>query len=111
MRTAPLDDASRVRLGVKAHGDPRLRTEMTELTLDLDATQEHTYAAAWDRGGVRFSVDGVLVHAVDQRIEYGLQLMVDLFEFPVGDARPASEYPKSARVSRVRGYAPAAAPA
>ena len=96
---------SRVRLGVKAHHDPRLRTEMTELTLDIDATREHAYAAAWDSRRVRFYVDDVLVHTVEQGIDYELQLMVDLFEFPEQETRPASSYPKSARVARVRGYA------
>jgi Glycosyl hydrolases family 16 len=97
--------ASRVRLGVKAHHDPRLRTEMTDLVLDIDATQEHTYAAAWDAASVRFYVDDALVHSSDQGVDYELQLMVDLFEFPDQDARPAAHYPKSARVRRIRGYA------
>src|SRR5215218_2027527 len=34
---------SRVRLGVKAHHDPRMRTEMIDLVLDIDARHEHTY--------------------------------------------------------------------
>lgn len=97
-------ERSRVRLGVKAHHDPRLRTEMTDLVLDVDATDEHTYAAAWDSRRVRFYVDDVLVHTVEQGLDYELQLMVDLFEFPAQDVRPRSEYPKSARVTRVRGY-------
>jgi len=49
-------------------------------------------------------VDDVLVHTVDQGVDHELQLMLDLFEFPEHDARPASDYPKSARVTRVRGY-------
>ncbi len=97
---------SQVRLGVKAHGDPRLRTEMTDLSLGIDATQEHTYAAAWDSRRVLFYVDDVLVHRVEQGLGYPLQLMVDLFEQPADDARDAEDYPKSARVTRVRGYAP-----
>lgn len=97
--------SSRVRLGVKAHHDPRLRTEMIDLDLALDATQEHTYAAAWDSRRVRFYVDDHLVHSVAQGLDYELQLMVDLFEFPVKDARPSSEYPKSARIQHIRGCA------
>ena len=99
-------DASQVRLGVKAHHDPRLRTEMVDLVLPLDATQEHTYAAAWGPDGVRFFVDDVLVHRVDQVLDYPLQLMVDLFEFPESDDRDPSLYPRTARVTRVRGYGP-----
>lgn len=99
-------EASRVRLGVKAHHDPHLRTEMVDLVLALDATQAHGYAAEWDAAGVRFYVDDLLVHTVEQVLDYPLQLMVDLFEFPADGARDPADYPKSARVEAVRGYAP-----
>jgi hypothetical protein len=95
---------SQVRLGVKAHSDPRLRTEMVDLLLDLDATEEHTYAAEWDAARVRFFVDDLEVHTVDQGTDYPLQLMVDLFELPAGDERDRSSYPKTASVRWVRGY-------
>jgi len=94
---------SQVRLGVKAHDDPRLRTDMVDLLLDIDATDEHTYAASWDSAGVGFYVDDVLAHRVQQRLDYPLQLMVDLFEFPEGGDRRDADYPKSALVRRVRG--------
>jgi hypothetical protein len=97
-------ERSRLRLGVKAHHDPRLRTEVVDLELDLDATEEHSYTADWDGRGVRFFVDEVPVHAVEQSISYPLQLMVDLFEFPTGDERDPADYPKSALVRSVRGY-------
>ncbi len=97
-------ERSQVRLGVKAHHDPRLRTEMTDLMLDLDATEEHAYAAEWDAQGVRFYVDDLLVHTVEQVLSYPLQLMVDLFEFPADDERDVADYPKSAHVRSVRGY-------
>jgi hypothetical protein len=95
---------SQVRLGVKAHHDPRLRTEMLDLTLDIDATEEHDYAAEWDEHGVRFYVDDQRVHTTHQTIDYPLQLMVDLFEFPVAEARDVADYPKSAEVRFVRGW-------
>jgi hypothetical protein len=97
-------DRSQVRLGVKAHDDPRLRTEMTDILLDLDATDEHSYAALWDERNVGFYVDDRLVHTVEQGLNYPLQLMVDLFEFPASDERRPGDYPKSARVTQVRGY-------
>lgn len=97
-------ERSQVRLGVKAHHDPRLRTEMIDLMLDLDATEEHAYAAEWDDRRVRFYVDDVLVHTVEQGMGYPLQLMVDLFEFPADDQRDVADYPKSAQVRAVRGY-------
>ena len=95
---------SQVRLGVKAHHDPRLRTEMIDLVLDLDATEEHAYAAEWDAHRVRFYVDDLLVHTVEQSTSYPLQLMLDLFEFPAGDERDVADYPKSALLRAVRGY-------
>ena len=67
-----------VRIGVKAHDDLRLREDMEEVTLDLDATDWHTYAVAWD----------------------------DLFEVPEGPERDAAGYPKTAEVRAVRGYRP-----
>ena len=95
---------SQVRLGIKAHHDPRLRTDVVDLLLDLDATQEHTYAAEWDAQRTRFYVDDVLVHTIDQGLGYPLQLMIDLFEFPTSDERDPANYPKSAHVRSVRGY-------
>lgn len=95
---------SQVRLGIKAHHDPRLQDDVTDLSLDLDATEEHTYAVAWDAGQTRFFVDDHLVHTVEQGIDYPLQLMIDLFEFPASDERDPADYPKTARVRAVRGY-------
>ncbi len=98
------NDRSQVRLGIKAHHDPRLRTEMMDLVLDLDATQEHAYAAARDEHRLGFLVDDVEVHRVEQGTAYPLQLMVDLFELPVGEQRDPADYPKAAYVRSVRGW-------
>src|SRR3954451_18596456 len=95
---------STVRLGIKAHHDPRLRTDMVDLVLDLDTTTEHVYAAEWNNRTVRFYVDERHVHTVEQSLTYPLQLMVDLFEFPIDDKRERVDYPKSAQVRGVRGY-------
>jgi glycosyl hydrolase family 16 len=99
---------SHVRVGVKAHHDPRLRTDMEELALDLDATDWHTYSAEWTPERVRFFIDDRLVRSVHQRIAYPLQLMVDLFEFPVTADRDPASYPKLAEVKAVRGHRTAA---
>ena len=53
---------------------------------------------------VRFFVDDQLVRAAYQRIDYPLQLMVDLFEFPAGADRDTAAYPKIGEVKAVRGY-------
>jgi glycosyl hydrolase family 16 len=98
---------SQVRLGVKAHHDPRLHDDVVDVMLELDATEEHTYAAEWNAQRARFFVDDRLVRTVDQGLDYPLQLMIDLFEFPTGAHRDPADYPKSARVRAVRGYRPA----
>jgi hypothetical protein len=97
-------ESSQVRLGLKAHHDPHLRTQMVDLALDLDATEQHSYAAAWDEERVDFYVDETLVHSVVPGLGYPLQLMVDLFEFPTTEERDDADYPKSAQVVSVRGY-------
>jgi hypothetical protein len=95
---------SGVRIGVKAHNDPRLRDDMEELALDLDATAWHNYAAEWTPERIRFFVDDRLVRTVNQRIAYPLQLMVDLFEFRDATDRNPAAYPKLGEVNAVRGY-------
>jgi hypothetical protein len=98
-------ERSLVRLGVKAHGDPRLAWEVEDVPLDIDATDWHAYAAEWTPERIRFFVDDHLVRTVEQRIDYPLQLMVDLFEFPEGTERDPAAYPKTADVRAVRGWA------
>jgi hypothetical protein len=97
-------DRSAARIGVKAHGDPRLSWDMEEVELGLDATEWHTYSAEWTPARIRFYVDDELVRTVEQRIDYPLQLMLDLFEFPEGPERDPAAYPKVAEVRAVRGY-------
>jgi hypothetical protein len=95
---------SGVRMGVKAHNDPHLHDDMEEIALNLDATDWHTYSAEWTPDRVRYFVDDRLVRAVHERIDYPLQLMVDLFEFPEGTDRDRAAYPKLGEVKAVRGY-------
>jgi hypothetical protein len=77
---------------------------MEEVELPIDATGWHAYAAEWTPEAIRFLVDGELVRTVAQRIDYPMQLMVDLFEFPEDAARDPSAYPKIAECRAVRGY-------
>jgi hypothetical protein len=95
---------SSVRIGVKGHNDPRLRDDMQDVAPDLDATAWHTYGAEWTAERVRFFVDDHLVRSVPQGIDYPLQVMVDLFEFPEGVERDRAAYPKVGDVKAVRGY-------
>jgi len=101
-------ERSGVRIGVKAHADPRLFWDMEEVALELDATDWHSYAAEWTPERIRFFVDDQPVRTVHQRMDYPLQLMVDLFEFPAGPDRDPVAYPKLGEVRAVRGYRPAA---
>ena len=95
-----------VRLGVKAHHDPRLTTDMVDLRLDLDATEEHRYAAEWDARRVRFFVDDVLVRTVEQGLDYPLAVMVDLFELPAGRARARRRARARARPGGLPAHGP-----
>ena len=97
-------DASTVRLGVKAINDPRLTTDVVDVTLPFDATEPHAYGAEWSADGVRFLIDGQLVRTVDQGVHYPMQLMIDLFEFRPDGPVDATAYPKQARIRSVRGY-------
>lgn len=59
----------------------------------------HSYAAEWTTERIRFFVDDRLVRPVHQRIDYPLQVMVDLFEFPEGTVRDPAAYPKLGEVN------------
>jgi hypothetical protein len=77
---------------------------MADVALASDATDWHTYSAEWTPDRIAFYVDDQLVRTVEQRIDYPLQLMVDLFEFPESGDRDPAGYPKIAEVRAVRGY-------
>lgn len=111
-------DRAVVGMGVHPFGDPTITDDVARVPLDLDATQPHTYAAAWSAGRVAFAVDGVVVRVVDQAPDYPLQLMLGLYAFAPSDAPPGTAtsgdaadrapatYPKRATVAWLRGYAP-----
>jgi hypothetical protein len=96
---------STVRMGIKAHHDPRLREDMRDVALDLDATDWHTYSATWTADTTRIYVDDQLIRTIDQGMAYPLQLMLDLFEFPPQGPRDPADYPKVGDVAAVRGWA------
>lgn len=92
-----------VNVGVKAHHDPRLRTEMAEVAVPVDATGPHRYRAEWDADGVRCFIDDRAIWRTDQVLDYPLQLMIDLFEFPSDERRDPRDYPKVGVLRSVRG--------
>lgn len=91
--------ATRARVGVKAHHDPRLVTDMTEVEVPVGAGRAHTWSARWDDGGVVVACEGSVVFTSRQVLDYPMQLMVDLFE--IGPADAAEAYPKTAMVHSV----------
>jgi hypothetical protein len=93
-----------VNIGIKAHHDRRLRNDVEEVQLDLNAYDWHTYSVAWTPERASFYVDDYLVRTVDQGVAYPQLLLVDLFEFPAGGHRNPTVYPKVADVAAVRGY-------
>ena len=95
---------STVRTGIKAHHDRRLREDMRDVALDLDATDWHTYSAEWKADATSVYVDDQLIRRIDQGMAYPLQLMLDLFEFPPDGPRDPADYPKVGDVAAVRGW-------
>ena len=103
-----LDDAGGwVGMGVKRQNDPRLRDDFEKIRIDGDLTDFHDYAVEWTADRVRFFVDGRWVKTVAQTIDYPVQLMLDVYEFPRADGtRDAAALPHTLRVQRVRSFAP-----
>ncbi len=96
---------STVRLGVKAHHDPRLVDEVQDVVLPVDTAEPHAYAVRWDARGVTFLVDDAVVMTSAQHLAYDLQLMVSLFELPGNEGRGPGAYPRTASVHHVRASA------
>jgi hypothetical protein len=92
-----------VRIGVKPHEDPRLRLDVRDVHLPMDATRPHAYAVEWGGGAARILVDGETVGEFDQAPAYPQHLVIALFEFPSTGPRDAAAVPKSATVHRVIG--------
>lgn len=101
------DTGGWVGVGVKAHHDPRLRDDVERIRIDGDLTTLHEYAVEWSDDRLRFFIDGRWVKTVTQRIDYPVQLMLDLYELPRRDGRrDASSHPIEFRVDRVRAFPP-----
>lgn len=92
--------ATRARCGLKAHGDPRLATDLAEVEVPLDATRPHTWSVSWGGGRTEIECEGRVVRHLDQAPDYPMFLLVDLFEI----GPPGGAYPKAATLHRVRGW-------
>lgn len=97
-----------VGVGVKPQNDPRLREDFEKIRVDGDLTEFHDYAVEWTGDRLRFFVDGRWVKTAAQSIDYPVQLMLDVYEFPRADGtRDAAALPHALRVQRVRSFSPA----
>lgn len=88
------------RSGVKAHHDPRMVGDMTDITIPLNAARPHTWTVIWSKGETIIGCEGVVVRRIPQAPTYPLFLMIDLFE--IGPA--TGHYPKSATIHQVRAW-------
>jgi RimJ/RimL family protein N-acetyltransferase len=99
------DDGGLVGVGVKAQHDPRLRTDFEKVRVEGDLTEMHDYAVEWTGDRIRFFIDGRWVKTVVQSIDYPMQLMLDVYEFPRADGtRDLTALPHVLRVERVRTF-------
>ena len=102
------DEGGWVGVGVKPQNDPRLRTDFEKIRVDGDLTAFHDYAVEWTADRVRFFIDGRWVKTVAQRLDYPVQFMLDVYEFPRADgSRDLGALPHTLRVQRVRSFPPA----
>jgi hypothetical protein len=92
--------------GVKALRDPRLTQEFTADPYPIDITVDHRYAVDRRPDRVDFLVDDALLTTVHQAVDYPMQLVLGVFDFP--DRAPAGDgdapVPELV-VRRVRGRA------
>jgi hypothetical protein len=96
-------DRARIGMGVRRWADPRLNDDVVAEEVAIDARDWHTYSADWTPERVAFYVDDRLIRVVDQSPTYPLQLMIDIYRFPVDDdRRPPAHYPKVFEVDWVR---------
>ncbi|WP_109209693.1 MULTISPECIES: GNAT family N-acetyltransferase [Microbacterium] len=99
------DEGGWVGVGVKAQHDPRLRDDFEKVRVEGDLTEMHDYAVEWTPDALRFFIDHRWVKTVRQRIDYPVQLMLDLYEFPRADGtRDTAALPHTMRVERVRTF-------
>jgi hypothetical protein len=103
-----LDDSGGwVGVGVKPQRDPRLTMDFEKIRVDGDLTQWHDYAVEWGVSGIRFFIDGRWVKTVEQRIDYPVQLMLDVYELPdASRPRDVSAHPLRFDVAFVRTFPP-----
>lgn len=103
------DDGGWVGVGIKPQNDPRLREDFEKIRVDGDLTAMHDYAVEWTPERVRFFINGRWVKTCVQSIDYPVQFMLEVYEFPRADGtRDLTALPHVLRVERVRSFPPEA---
>ena len=93
-----------VGIGLHRFRDPALVEEFSAGPLAIDVTEFHTYGVDWRPGSLAFTVDGEVVHHLDQAPDYPMQLMIGVFDFPAKAAADDVAVPvPQLVVSHVRG--------
>lgn len=87
--------------GIKAHHDPRLTTDMADVSIPHDLSTPHTWTVLWGDGVTVIGCEGRVVRRIAQSPDYPMLLMLDLFEI----GPPAGTHPKVATIHRVRAWA------
>lgn len=96
-------DGGLVGVGVKPQRDDRLVEDFEKVRVDGDLTEFHDYAVEWTADALDFFIDDTLVKSVAQRIDYPVQLMLDVFELPRADGtRGTATLPHVFEVAHVR---------
>ena len=91
---------TRARVGIKAHHDTRLTTDMAEVTLPFDAREPHTWTVIWGDGETIIGCDRQVVRRFGQAPDYPMALMIDLLEI----GGPKGAYPKTAVIGEVTAW-------
>jgi hypothetical protein len=78
-------DSAVVGVGLHPFADPAIADDFSRVSLAIDATEFHVYAANWQPGATSFSVDGRVVKTVGQAPSYPMQLMLGIYELERSD--------------------------
>jgi hypothetical protein len=95
-------EQTRVRCGIKAHGDAALVDDMIEVLVPVNAAVPHTWSVQWGPEGTVIGCEGLVVARFAAAPAYPLFVMLDLFE--TGPRSADAAYPKSATIHSVRGW-------
>ncbi|WP_035717384.1 glycoside hydrolase family 16 protein [Gordonia terrae] len=90
-------------VGVHPHRDPRIVDDFSVLEMADDLADLHEYAVEWRPDRLLFTMDGRVVKEVRQSIDYPMQLLLSIFDFPdraVGESTLA--YPRVLDVRELR---------